>query len=131
MSTSNDVQNLKQVPSVLWYYDNLKEFASKPIPYPGLINLSVGYDFCMDPDVWVINYRCIAGVHFLMLTPYQEYGPMSQQQQWLRADLERFDRSKTPWLVRLCSAFIYSYYVIHFATMCCKAIIYCCLLISC
>ncbi|KAK4481175.1 hypothetical protein RD792_012056 [Penstemon davidsonii] len=41
----------------------------------------------------------VVGVHVIMLGSYTEFGPGSVQYSWLKADLGKVDRSKTPWLV--------------------------------
>ncbi|KAL3628303.1 putative purple acid phosphatase 20 [Castilleja foliolosa] len=46
----------------------------------------------------------VVGVHVFMLGSYTDFGPDSDQYRWLEADLNRLDRSKTPWLVAIVHA---------------------------
>ncbi|KAL4339590.1 hypothetical protein GQ457_08G007380 [Hibiscus cannabinus] len=41
----------------------------------------------------------VAGVHVVMLGSYTDYDELSDQYSWLKADLSKVDRKKTPWLV--------------------------------
>lgn len=41
----------------------------------------------------------LPGVHLISLSAYRNYNESSAQYVWLQQDLERFDRSRTPWLV--------------------------------
>ncbi|XP_022753934.1 purple acid phosphatase 18-like isoform X2 [Durio zibethinus] len=43
----------------------------------------------------------VAGVHVIMLGSYTDYDELSDQYSWLKADLSKVDRNKTPWLVVL------------------------------
>ncbi|KAA3486834.1 purple acid phosphatase 18 [Gossypium australe] len=43
----------------------------------------------------------VAGVHVIMLGSYTDYDDLSDQYSWLKADLSKVDRKKTPWLVVL------------------------------
>ncbi|CAA3021661.1 purple acid phosphatase 18-like [Olea europaea subsp. europaea] len=43
----------------------------------------------------------VAGVHTLMLGSYTDYDKYSDQYNWLKADLSKVDRERTPWLVVL------------------------------
>ncbi|XP_068638806.1 purple acid phosphatase 18-like [Aristolochia californica] len=43
----------------------------------------------------------VAGVHVIMLGSYADYGKYSNQYNWLKADLSKVDREKTPWLLAL------------------------------
>ncbi|KAL5542084.1 hypothetical protein UlMin_009794 [Ulmus minor] len=43
----------------------------------------------------------VAGVHLIMLGSYTDYDEYSDQYRWLKADLLKVDRKKTPWLVVL------------------------------
>ncbi|KAL9236316.1 hypothetical protein vseg_011002 [Gypsophila vaccaria] len=43
----------------------------------------------------------VAGVHILMLGSYTDYDEYSDQYSWLKADLAKVDRKKTPWLLAL------------------------------
>lgn len=43
----------------------------------------------------------VAGTHILMLGSYDDYDEYSEQYHWLKADLAKVDRSKTPWLLAL------------------------------
>ncbi|BFG29536.1 hypothetical protein CerSpe_158100 [Prunus speciosa] len=43
----------------------------------------------------------VAGVHAIMLGSYTDYDEYSDQYRWLKADLSKVDRQKTPWLVVL------------------------------
>ncbi|KAE8679133.1 Purple acid phosphatase 18 [Hibiscus syriacus] len=43
----------------------------------------------------------VAGVHVVMLGSYTDYDELSDQYSWLKADLSKVDRKKTPWLVVL------------------------------
>ena len=50
-----------------------------------------------DSFLW---YSFEAGpVHFIMLCSYADFTDASIQAQWLRSDLARVDRKKTPWLI--------------------------------
>eukprot|EP00271_Cylindrocystis_brebissonii_P015674 TRINITY_DN38638_c0_g1_i1.p1 TRINITY_DN38638_c0_g1~~TRINITY_DN38638_c0_g1_i1.p1 ORF type:complete len:661 (-),score=50.59 TRINITY_DN38638_c0_g1_i1:630-2567(-) len=44
------------------------------------------------------------GAHFLMLGSYADYSPGSEQYEWLKKDLAKVDRSKTPWLIAVLHA---------------------------
>ncbi|KAK1280433.1 Purple acid phosphatase 18 [Acorus gramineus] len=46
----------------------------------------------------------VAGVHIIMLGSYTDYGKDSQQYSWLKADLSKVDRKRTPWLLVLLHA---------------------------
>ena len=41
----------------------------------------------------------LPGVHLISLSAYTDYNATSEQYAWLQQDLQRFDRSTTPWLV--------------------------------
>ncbi|XP_022877526.1 purple acid phosphatase 18-like [Olea europaea var. sylvestris] len=41
----------------------------------------------------------VAGVHVVMLGSYTDYDEYSDQYSWLKADLSKVDRERTPWLV--------------------------------
>ncbi|CAM8920021.1 unnamed protein product [Rhodiola kirilowii] len=41
----------------------------------------------------------VAGPHIIMLGSYAEYDANYDQYRWLEADLNKFDRSATPWLI--------------------------------
>ncbi|KAK1283610.1 Purple acid phosphatase 18 [Acorus calamus] len=41
----------------------------------------------------------VAGVHIIMLGSYTDYGKDSEQYNWLKADLSKVDRQRTPWLL--------------------------------
>ncbi|XP_057851005.2 purple acid phosphatase 22-like [Cryptomeria japonica] len=43
----------------------------------------------------------VAGVHVIMLGSYADFGPGSDQYNWLQVDLGRVDRIRTPWLIAL------------------------------
>ncbi|XP_072951489.1 purple acid phosphatase 18 [Typha angustifolia] len=43
----------------------------------------------------------VAGVHIIMLGSYTEYDEYSDQYAWLKADLAKVDRRRTPWLLAL------------------------------
>lgn len=43
----------------------------------------------------------VAGVHLIMLGSYTDYDRFSDQYSWLKADLLKVDRKRTPWLVVL------------------------------
>ncbi|KAF5727965.1 purple acid phosphatase 18 [Tripterygium wilfordii] len=43
----------------------------------------------------------VAGAHIIMLGSYADYDEYSEQYSWLKADLAKVDRKKTPWLVVL------------------------------
>ncbi|XP_031404992.1 purple acid phosphatase 18 [Punica granatum] len=43
----------------------------------------------------------VAGVHVIMLGSYADYDEYSEQYDWLKADLLKVDRSRTPWLIVL------------------------------
>ncbi|KAF3795368.1 Purple acid phosphatase 18 [Nymphaea thermarum] len=46
----------------------------------------------------------VAGVHVVMLGSYTDYDEYSEQYNWLKADLSKVDRQKTPWLLVLMHA---------------------------
>ncbi|KAH6806110.1 Purple acid phosphatases superfamily protein [Perilla frutescens var. frutescens] len=46
----------------------------------------------------------VGGVHVLMLGSYADFGPESEQFGWLKADLRKLDRSRTPWVIALVHA---------------------------
>ncbi|XP_058093943.1 purple acid phosphatase 18 [Magnolia sinica] len=46
----------------------------------------------------------VAGVHVIMLGSYTDYDEYSDQYSWLKADLSKVDRQKTPWLLVLLHA---------------------------
>ncbi|KAJ0966149.1 hypothetical protein J5N97_027287 [Dioscorea zingiberensis] len=46
----------------------------------------------------------VAGVHIIMLGSYTDYDVYSDQHAWLKADLAKVDRAKTPWLLVLLHA---------------------------
>ncbi|PWA51641.1 purple acid phosphatases superfamily protein [Artemisia annua] len=46
----------------------------------------------------------VSGVHVIMLGSYTDFGPGSDQYEWLESDLRKVDRTKTPWLVVLVHA---------------------------
>ncbi|KAF4389283.1 hypothetical protein CsatB_026311 [Cannabis sativa] len=43
----------------------------------------------------------VSGIHLIMLGSYTDYDEYSDQYRWLKADLSKVDRKKTPWLVVL------------------------------
>ncbi|KAJ6724291.1 ACID PHOSPHATASE RELATED [Salix viminalis] len=43
----------------------------------------------------------VAGAHIIMLGSYTDYDEYSDQYNWLKADLAKVDRNKTPWLLVL------------------------------
>ncbi|KAG2682229.1 hypothetical protein I3760_11G182600 [Carya illinoinensis] len=43
----------------------------------------------------------VAGVHVIMLGSYEDYDEQSDQYRWLKVDLSKVDRKKTPWLIVL------------------------------
>lgn len=43
----------------------------------------------------------VAGVHVIMLGSYTDYDESSDQYAWLKADLAKIDRKRTPWLIVL------------------------------
>ncbi|XP_078436884.1 purple acid phosphatase 18 [Wolffia australiana] len=43
----------------------------------------------------------VAGAHVIMLASYADYGGGSQQMAWLKADLAKVNRKRTPWLLAL------------------------------
>ncbi|KAK4484827.1 hypothetical protein RD792_007425, partial [Penstemon davidsonii] len=43
----------------------------------------------------------VAGIHAIMLGSYTDYDGSSDQYNWLKADLSKVDREKTPWLLVL------------------------------
>ncbi|XP_077253945.1 purple acid phosphatase 18-like [Tasmannia lanceolata] len=43
----------------------------------------------------------VAGVHIVMLGSYADYDKYSDQYSWLKADLSKVDRQRTPWLLVL------------------------------
>lgn len=46
----------------------------------------------------------VAGVHIIMLGSYTDFDPNSAQYKWLKADLGKIDRAKTPWIIVLIHA---------------------------
>ncbi|XP_057968770.1 probable purple acid phosphatase 20 [Malania oleifera] len=46
----------------------------------------------------------VATVHVIMLGSYTDFDPGSDQFEWLKADLRKVDRKKTPWLIVLLHA---------------------------
>ncbi|KAL6998072.1 putative purple acid phosphatase 20 [Sarracenia purpurea var. burkii] len=46
----------------------------------------------------------VAGVHVVMLGSYTDFGTSSAQYRWLKADLGKVDRGRTPWVVVLVHA---------------------------
>ncbi|XP_074583073.1 purple acid phosphatase 18 [Curcuma longa] len=46
----------------------------------------------------------VAGAHIIMLGSYTDYDENSEQYAWLKADLAKVDREKTPWLLVLLHA---------------------------
>lgn len=46
----------------------------------------------------------VAGVHVIMLGSYTDFDPNSAQFKWLKADLQKIDRNKTPWTIVLIHA---------------------------
>ncbi|KAJ6816092.1 purple acid phosphatase 18-like [Iris pallida] len=46
----------------------------------------------------------VAGVHFIMLGSYTDYDENSDQYAWLKEDLAKVDRERTPWLLVLLHA---------------------------
>nr|GEU56093.1 probable purple acid phosphatase 20 [Tanacetum cinerariifolium] len=46
----------------------------------------------------------VSGVYVVMLGSYADFGPDSNQYQWLESELKKVDRTKTPWLVVLIHA---------------------------
>uniref|UniRef100_A0A830CEF2 acid phosphatase n=1 Tax=Phtheirospermum japonicum TaxID=374723 RepID=A0A830CEF2_9LAMI len=55
----------------------------------------------------------VAGAHVVMLGSYAEFAPDSPQYRWLKADLRKVDRKRTPWLVVLVHAPWYNSNVAH------------------
>ncbi|KAK6139979.1 hypothetical protein DH2020_026292 [Rehmannia glutinosa] len=55
----------------------------------------------------------VAGVHVIMLGSYTEFGAGSDQYRWLKADLGKVDRRRTPWLVVVVHAPWYNSNVAH------------------
>ncbi|XP_047310902.1 purple acid phosphatase 18-like [Impatiens glandulifera] len=43
----------------------------------------------------------VAGVHIIMLGSYTDYDKYSEQYSWLKGDLSKVDRNRTPWLLAL------------------------------
>ena len=41
----------------------------------------------------------VGGVHFVMLSSYSDYSPLSAQHAWLRRDLSRVNHTRTPFIV--------------------------------
>nr|XP_043611444.1 probable purple acid phosphatase 20 [Erigeron canadensis] len=50
----------------------------------------------------------VSGVHVIMLGSYTDFASGSDQCQWLESDIQKVDRTKTPWLVVLVHAPWYS-----------------------
>ena len=46
----------------------------------------------------------VSGVHVIMLGSYTNFGASSAQYNWLKVDLGKVDRKRTPWLVVLVHA---------------------------
>lgn len=46
----------------------------------------------------------VAGAHIIMLGSYTDFDASSDQYTWLKADLEKVDKSKTPWTIVLIHA---------------------------
>ncbi|KAI3471951.1 hypothetical protein Pfo_028639 [Paulownia fortunei] len=46
----------------------------------------------------------VAGVHVIMLGSYADFGADSAQYRWLKADLRKVDRRRTPWLIAVVHA---------------------------
>ena len=65
------------------------------------------------PFVW--RSFDVAGMHVIVLTPYDDFDKGSHQYNWLKKDLaDNFDRSKTPWLVVAFHAPWYNSVVAHY-----------------
>ncbi|KAI4378675.1 hypothetical protein MLD38_016121 [Melastoma candidum] len=45
------------------------------------------------------SFDVAGGVHVIMLGSYADFDPTSDQYRWLRSDLAKVDRGRTPWLV--------------------------------
>lgn len=54
------------------------------------------------------------GIHFVMLGAYVDYNTTGDQYTWLEKDLEKVDRSSTPWLVATWHAPWYNSYSSHY-----------------
>lgn len=54
------------------------------------------------------------GIHFVMLASYADYSRSGAQYKWLEADLEKVDRSVTPWLIAGWHAPWYTTYKAHY-----------------
>ncbi|KAJ3671903.1 hypothetical protein LUZ60_007982 [Juncus effusus] len=54
------------------------------------------------------------GIHFIMLGAYTSYNQSGEQYKWLEKDLEKVDRSVTPWLIATWHAPWYSTYRSHY-----------------
>uniref|UniRef100_A0A1J3ECL3 Purple acid phosphatase n=1 Tax=Noccaea caerulescens TaxID=107243 RepID=A0A1J3ECL3_NOCCA len=54
------------------------------------------------------------GIHFVMLGAYIAYDKSGKQYEWLKKDLEKVDRSVTPWLVATWHPPWYSTYTAHY-----------------
>jgi len=56
----------------------------------------------------------VGGIHFVMLAAYVDYKKSGEQYQWLQKDLEKVDRSVTPWLIAGWHAPWYTTYKAHY-----------------
>lgn len=56
----------------------------------------------------------LPGVHLISLSAYRDYNETSDQYIWLEQDLQRFDRSVTPWLVVIFHPPWYNTFVSHY-----------------
>lgn len=65
------------------------------------------YEECGSPSNLFYSFEA-GGVHVIMLGSYADFGPGSDQFRWLRSDLGRVDRRRTPWLVAVVHAPWYS-----------------------
>jgi hypothetical protein len=73
------------------------EFGS--ISYPETQKYCTPSAFTADYDYGIAYYSYESGLsHVIILSCYSQTGPDSKQYQWLKADLEAIDRTKTPWV---------------------------------
>ena len=55
----------------------------------------------------------VGGVHFVMLSSYSDYSPLSAQHAWLRRDLSRVNHTRTPFIVAVTHAPWYQTNIMH------------------
>lgn len=60
---------------------------------------AVPYQESGSPSNLFYSFKVAAGVHFIMLGSYADFGPESARYSWLNENLRKVDRRRTPWLV--------------------------------